>query len=175
MNRREVIKNLAIAAAGTLFLGSCSEKSVLELLSDGRLALDRKHKNYLKKISEIFLPLTDLYDKIEHPVDFIMKMINDCNPPENIAEFAIGFEKYKRLMARLRLEINDTIHKEGIIAVAENVMRDEEPDEELAFFIGTVKGLSIYNLTSSEYYMTEYQEYQLVPKKYIACLEVEDS
>lgn len=174
MNRREVIKNLAIAATGTLFLSSCSEKSVLELLSDGRLNLDRRHKNYLKKISETFLPLTDLYDKIEHPADFIVKMINDCNPPENIAEFAIGFEKYKRLMATLRLEIND-VHKEGIIAVAENVMRDEEPDEELAFFIGTVKGLSIYNLTSSEYYMTEYQEYQLVPKKYIACLKVEDS
>ena len=50
MRRREAIRNVLIAAAGTVFITSCSESDVVEFLSDDGLQLNRRHKKYLAKI-----------------------------------------------------------------------------------------------------------------------------
>ncbi len=181
MKRREAIRNILLASASTLFITGCSEVNVVDLVQDKGLQLDSNHKDYLSKISESFLPIADLKNEIGNPADFIMTMINDCHSPEEIASFAEGFEQYKLLMKESRLKIQSASEDE-IIPVVESVIEKiaergksipsidndldtaEEPPSSLIFFINKTKDLSIQNLMSSEYFMTEHLDYSLIPK-----------
>lgn len=165
MKRREAIRNILLASASTIFITSCADKNVIEFLSEGNLGLNDRHKDYLFQISNTFLPLGDLEDKVGNPVDFIMTMINDCHTPEEVQQFATGFEQYKKLMEDSRLKIGSA-SEEAVMPVVQKVLEaSEQPQEALIFFINKTKNLSIQNLMSSEYYMTEYLDYSLVPKE----------
>ena len=168
MNRRAAIRNILVASAGTIFITNCAESDVVEFLVDGRLQLNERHREYLAKISETILPVSGISDKIGAPVDFILTMLNDCHPPEEVVKFAQGFDQYKLLMkeSRLRLRSADPADAIPVIKSALDAM---EPKDELVFFINTTRDLSVRNLLSSEYYMTEYMEYRLVPEQYQAC------
>lgn len=171
MDRRQAIKSIAIASTATIFLTGCADKNVVEFLQGETLLLNDKHLEYLGKISETFLPVSGISEKIGDPVPFIMTMINDTHSPEDILIFATGFEDYKILMQESRLKINSA-EPEATIRTVTEVLEAGEPKEELVHFINTVKGLSTYHFTSSEYYMVEIGEYKMIPDKYDPCMDV---
>jgi len=171
MNRREAIRTILLASAGTVFLTNCTEANVVELLVDGRLQLDGRHRQYLAAISETILPIEGISENIPEPVGFIMTMLNDCHSPEEVRRFAEGFEQYKKLMEESRLRIRSSDPEEVLPAV-QQVLESTPPPEALVFFINTTQGLSIRNLMSSKYYLTEYRNYRLVPGEWDGCAEV---
>lgn len=170
MKRRTAIRNILLASAGTLFLPACTEANVIDFLGEGRLTLNNRHKDYLQKISETFLPLADLAKKVGSPVDYMLVMLNDCHSPEEVTSFAQGFDQYKLLMEQSQTKIKDADPTKALAAVA-TTLEAETPQEDLVFFINTTKKLSIRHLMSSEYYMTEYREYQLVPGRFDGCID----
>lgn len=173
MNRRDAIRNILLASASTIFITSCSEANVVELLGEKGLQLDSNHEDYLRKISNSFLPTADIQDKVGSPVEFIMRMINDCHSPEEVSTFAKGFQQYKMLMEQSQVKIK-AASEEQILPIVEKVMEEtEQPQEAMMFFINKVRGLSIQHLMSSEYYMTQHMDYSLVPKEtFDGCAEV---
>jgi len=172
MNRRIAIRNILIASAGTIMLPSCSKLKVPGFLTDGKLSLDTEHKDYLQNISESFLPIRSISNKIGPAQDFILTILNDNFAPENIQMFATGFEQYKDLMDKSKLMLNSS-NLEKAIPIVENILNDDAPNEELVFFINTTKDLSIRNLMTSEYYMTEYLDYTLVPgPSFDGCIDI---
>lgn len=172
MNRRIAIRNILIASAGTIMLPSCSKLKVPAFLTDGKLSLDTEHKDYLQNISESFLPIRGISDKIGQAQDFILTMLNDNFAPENVQMFATGFEKYKDLMVKSKLMLNSA-NLEKAIPIVENILKEEALNEDLVFFINTTKDLSIKNLMTSEYYMTEYLDYTLVPgPSFNGCIDI---
>ena len=173
MKRREAIRNILLASASTIFITGCSEANVPELIGDKGLHLDNSHSNYLLKISESFLPVSDLKDKIGNPVDFIMTMINDCHSPEQIMAFAQGFQDYKLLMQESKLKIKSAKEDQVIPVVQKVLEATEQPQEALIFFINKTRNLSIQHLKSSEYYMTRHLDFSLIPKDtYEGCADV---
>jgi len=171
MNRRKAIKSIIIASTATVFFSGCSDTNVIEFIRFGKLNLNQKHKDYLAIISETFLPVNGVSEKIGNPVDFILTMINDCRSVEQKMEFAVGFEQYKYLMKESKLRIQKA-DPEAVIKAVGEILEAEPPGRELISFIETVKDLSIHNLKSSEYYLSEYLDYQLIPTEYISCLDV---
>ncbi|WP_416441207.1 hypothetical protein ACH3O9_13245 [Leeuwenhoekiella sp. A16] len=176
MHRREAIKSLALASIAAMVMTRCDlgEEEVTDFLSKGKLNLDDKHKDYLAQISETFLPLQSKVDKITPPEDFIMTMVNDCSSEEDIAKFARGFNDYKNLMNESKLEI-ETEKPEAVINVVQGVLDKQEPEESqenLIYFINTVRGQSLRNLTTSAFYMQGYMDYELIPSEYIACYDI---
>lgn len=172
MNRRIAIRNILIASAGTLMLPSCSKLKVPGFLTDGKLSLDTIHIDYLQNISESFLPIRGISDKIGQAQHFILTILNDNFAPENIQKFAAGFEQYKDLMAKSKLKLNSS-NLEKVIPIVENILKDEPLNEDLVFFINTTKDLSVRNLMTSEYYMTEYLDYTLVPgPSFDGCIDI---
>ncbi|MFT5167021.1 MAG: hypothetical protein ACI8P3_002258 [Saprospiraceae bacterium] len=164
MKRREAIRNILLASAGTIFITGCSEVNVIDQVQSDKLQLNSNHRDYLSKISESFLPLADLKDKVGNPVDFIMTMINDCHSPEDVKTFAEGFEQYKMLMQESRVKIKSA-KEDQIIPIVQSVLNaKEELQEAMVFFINKTRGLSIQHLKSSEYYMTEHLEFSMIPK-----------
>ena len=142
MHRREAIKSLALASIAAMVMTRCDlgEEEVTDFLSNGKLNLDKKHKDYLAKISETFLPLKGKVNEITPPEDFIMTMVNDCSSEEDIDRFARGFNDYKNLMNQSKLEI-DSGKPEEVINVVKSVLDKKEADEsqeDLVYFINTV-------------------------------------
>ena len=170
MKRRKAIQSIVIASAATVFFTGCGDKNVVDQLTAGKIRLDQKHMEYLGIISETFLPIKGVSEKIGNPVDFILTMVNDCRSPKEKMDFAHGFEQYKLLMKESKLRINKS-EPLNVIKTVEEVLNIEEPQKEMLYFIESVKDLSIQNLKSSEYYLSEYLEYQLIPSEYIPCLD----
>jgi hypothetical protein len=165
MKRREAIRNILLASASTIFITSCADKNVVEFLQDGNLKLNDRHEDYLFQISNTFLPLGDLKEKVGNPVDFILTMINDCHSPEDVQLFATGFEQYKMLMDESRLKISSAKEEEVMPVVQKVLETTKPPQEALIFFINKTKNLAVQHLRSSEYYMTSYLDYSLIPKE----------
>jgi len=164
MDRRSAIRNLSIAAAGTLLWAGCKEQyvNVLTLYQNGQLNLDDRHKIYLNAISDAFLPLRELAENMDRPADFIMRMINDMQPPDQVLKFARGFEAYKGFMRGGQQNLESGNPKVAV-ALVQELVASEAPMDDLLHFVHTVRGYSIWNLKSSEHYMTEFQEYKMVP------------
>lgn len=171
MDRREAIQTMLVASASTVFLTGCAEGNVIDFLKDDRLDLNRRHKDYLSAISESILPLEGVSDKIEAPVDFILRMLNDCQTTEDIATYAIGFDQYKVLMSTAKEKIK-TMDSDKVIDMIRSSLAQEAPQEELVYFLQQTKQLSIQNLKSSAYYLTTKTDYQLIPEAYQACVDI---
>ena len=170
MTRRESIRNILIASSGTIFLTGCQESNVIDFLRDDRLVLNTRHENYLAHIANTFLPLDSKSEIVGSPVKFILTMLNDCHSPENINDYAIGFDQYKMLMKESRLKIKTSEIAE-IIPVVKKALEATEPQEELTFFIDKTKNLAIRHLKTSEHYMSDYLGYKLVPGNFEACMD----
>ena len=128
------------------------------------------NKKYLAKICETFLPLADLSEKVSQPVDFILRMINDCYSREDIENFTIGFDQYKLLMKESQIKIK-TRDIEKALPVIKSALNASEPQDELVFFINSTKNLAIRYLMTSEYYMNDYLEYKLIPARFDGCID----
>ncbi len=172
MKRREAIRNIALASTFTMFITSCADKNVVEFLVDGKLNLNQKHKDYLGVISETILPISKVADRVPDPVDFILTMVNDCSPKEDLVKFVDGFEQYKLLMKENSMKIK-TAKPQETIDLIESVYANQSPSEELILFVSKVQELSTYNLLTSEYYKTEIEDYKMIPDTYQACVEVQ--
>ena len=171
LNRREAVQNILIASAGTVLITGCTESNVIEFLTNGQLSLNGRHKRYLDKISETFLPVSEISEIIGRPSDFVLTMLNDLLKPEEVEQFAIGFDQYKLLMETSQLKIKSSEPKE-ILAVVESVIEATPPQEELVFFINTTKDMSVWHFVSSEYYMIEYLNYKLIPGTFQGCTTI---
>ena len=171
MNRREAVQNILIASAGTVLITSCAESNVIEFLADDKLSLNGRHKRYLDNISETFLPVSGISDKIGRPSEFILTMLNDLMKTEEVEQFAIGFDQYKLLMETSQLKIKSSEPRE-IFSVVESAIEATPLQEELVFFINTTKDMSVWHFVSSEYYMSEYLDYKLIPGTFQGCITV---
>jgi hypothetical protein len=171
LNRREAVQNILIASAGTVLLTGCAESNVIEFLANNKLTLNGRHKRYLDKISETFLPVSDISKKIGKPSEFILTMLNDLQKSEEVEQFAIGFDQYKLLMETSQLKIKSSDPKE-ILVVVESTLEASTPQKELVFFINTTKDLSTWHCVSSEYYTTEYLAYKLITGTFQGCATV---
>lgn len=171
MNRREAIRNIALASTATIFITSCADKNVAEFLVDGKLDLNQKHKDYLAKISETILPIDGVSNKIGSPVQFITTMLNDCSTAEDQLSFVQGFEQYKLLMKENSIKISKA-EPAGVIELITAALESKEPQNELIDFISKTKQLSIQNLKTSEYFKTEIEDYKMIPDAYQACIDV---
>jgi len=169
MERRQAIKTILAATAYTMLWTSCAESNVIDFLKDGKLILNQKHQDYLGIISENILPIQKVIKNIELPADFIMRMMNDCQSSEDITKFALGFDKYKVFISESQASISEKDADQTIQLIKQKIA-ETEPSEDLIYFIEKVKNLSIQNVKTSAYYLTQKTDYQLIPEAYQACV-----
>lgn len=170
MNRREVIQAILAASAGSVLFTGCAKANVVDLIQDGKLILNQRHTDYLAAISESILPIQAVSDKIETPADFILRMLNDCRSLEDVQNFALGFDQYKALVTQAKSNISDEEPSTAVERIKAQIT-SETPQDELLYFLHEVKSLSIQNLKTSSFYLTQKTDYQLIPQAYQACTD----
>lgn len=162
MNRRQAIAIGAVAAigipAGLLYWNKSKIKEPKEFSAD--------EMSVLSKTTDAIIPETDTPGAKSLGVDlFVAKMIQDCYPAETQKQFKAGLKTFEeKSKTAFSKKVSDLSAAETI-----EVLKTFPQDET---FIDLLRSLTIKGYSSSEYVMTNIQDFEFIPGRYIGCVNL---
>jgi hypothetical protein len=201
MNRRTVLRNLAIVAAGTILLPSCIKKTGDDTIQLKRIKLTDDQQRLIGEVCETIIPKTNTPGAKDLRVNlFVLKMLDDCYTKKDQEKFAAGLaefddmvkKKYGSAFADLPAQqqagaLTDlekstkpvTAPAKSIKPVGEAGKSIDAPKKKpdvppLQFCYQAIKQQTIFGYTNSQYFMTKQVVYELVPGRYNAHFPVKD-
>lgn len=148
-----------------------AEKATIQLK---KINIDADREKVLPTLSETILPKTKAPGAIDIFAHlFIIKMVNDCYTSKNQQKFMSGLKSFE---TKARSDFNSTFvncttsQKEAIVTGLEE---NKNGDNDFRFFYSSVKKLTIQAYTTSKFYVTKVQVYQLVPGKFQECVPID--
>ena len=161
IRRTDAFQNIAIITCGSILFPSCKFNDEYIL---GDKVLDYDQLKLIKELSEYILPIENLkVDNPENLTDFIITMLNDCYSPKDMNNYLSGLDEYNELV-----KVQNNNHS----LIFDDVNSIETKSEKIKFFIITTKNLSIKHFTTSEFYLTEYLNYEYAPSRYLGCVPI---
>lgn len=173
MQRRKVIKTLVLAAGTAFLFPSCGQDNQKASIALKNIRIDAEMDTTLAALSETIIPARK--EQGEKPVSlhlFALTMIDDCYKKNDQERFIGGlkaFQEQTKLTHKKMFTDCDTAQREEICNELEKTKKDRT---ELAWFYSTFKKLMIQAYTSSQFYLTNVQLYELVPGRYKGCVPV---
>ena len=160
---------MALATSGLLVLPAWANAWTRASVKTGQRYLSTGHSELLTEIIDTILPASDsLGAKALGVPDFVQKMVADCYEPPAQENFRNG------------LDAVDVVAKERFnqpflgcdatqrTAVLQQLEMDPQADRK-TFYSG-LKNLTIQGFTTSEYVMTKYLHYNMIPGHYYGCV-----
>jgi hypothetical protein len=172
MDRRTMMKSLAITVWGMMALPGCKPDGTLEESKLFKsLPLSEQQRLNLEKMVDTFLPETDSLGAVQLNVHhFLDKLIANCYPEEVQKSFIDGLsilEQHSKEQFNKSFSASQIADREEILLGLDN----EENEEEKAFF-DFAKEQIINAYTSSEYFLTNFTNYEMIPGGYDGCVDV---
>jgi hypothetical protein len=186
MDRRTVIKNLALVIGGTVLLPSCLHKDGTSYVKLKHINIDADQEDLIGDICETIIPKTNTPGaKDLHLPAFVLKMLDDCYGKKDQQAFLTGLVKFNDMVkTKYNSSFGDLSAKdrEAILTGIENSAKSKSPtakaparrlhpqkhleaDPLMAFYWG-VKQQTIFAYTTSQYFMTKLIFYDMVPGRY---------
>lgn len=176
MNRRYAIRQILVASAGMLIVPSCMEDRTKASFLLKNYEISGEQEKLLAELAETIIPKTSspgAKDVYAH--QFAMKMMDDCASKDDQQKFVRGLEAFEKFAEKKTGSsfIKATVQqRQGILEELEK-MKGEESEE--AGFYRKMKGLTVRAYTSSQFYLTQVQVYELVPGRWHGCVPVKQS
>lgn len=173
MQRRTLLKQMLCVAGGVVFLPSCLHHTGKASILLKQLSIDGDQEALLAALSETIIPTTDTpgaKDVFAHL--FALMMVDDCYNKEDQQKFTGGLKAFE---AKTKKDFNKSFvdlsptEKEGLLTQLE---ANKGAKDDLSFFYAATKKLTIQAYTTSKYYLTKVQVYELVPGRYHGCVPV---
>jgi len=185
MNRRTLIKNLALVLGGAVLLPSCMHPDGTHYIKLKHVNIDADQQKLIGDICETIIPKTNTPGAADLNLPaFVLKMIDDCYGKKDQQVFLTGLGKFNDLIrskysssfsdlnpddreaALISIE-NNNKPKEAAKAPARGPKLQKSPvaDPLMAFYWG-LKQQTIFAYTTSEYFMTKQIFYDMVPGRY---------
>lgn len=174
MNRRCAIQHLLTLTGGVLLLHSCMEDRSKASFLLTNYTLTAEQETLLAELAEAIIPKTktpgakDIYAH-----QFAMKMIDDCTSKEDRARFLNGLQTFSEKAKKATgtdFQKAEVAKRDAFLNELNNRKEEEESDEK--FFYKRMKNLTIRAYTSSTFYLTKVQPYELVPARWTGCVSV---
>ena len=170
-SRRLALKSLVFVSAGMVLVPSCmSDRSKSSLLLK-KIKISAADEALMAELCETILPKSatpGAKDLSAHL--FVLTMVDDCRKKEDQEKFTKGLEAFKKYSQQ-------TIGKDFVSAdaaerkkILDAILAKVEEENDLNAFFKTTKGLTIQAYTSSEFFLTKVQVYELVPGRYHGCV-----
>ena len=125
----------------------------------------------LEELTATIIPTTDTPGAKEVAAQvFVAKMLNDCATAGDRLKYQKGqkaFDAAAIKMAGKSFLQCTPAQRESLLAAIEG---KKMPDADLNFFYFTTKRLTILAYSSSQYYLTKVQVYELVPGRWHGCV-----
>ncbi|MDB4918206.1 gluconate 2-dehydrogenase subunit 3 family protein [Mucilaginibacter sp.] len=185
MNRRTVIKNLALIIGGAVLLPSCVHQDGTSYVQLKHVNIDAEQQKLIADIAETIIPKTNTpgAKDLNLPA-FVLKMIDDCYDKKGQEAFVAGMKAFTSMVkAKYGKDFSDLDAKqrEAILTDIEKnanagnapkgrgrkpkASKPAGPDPIMGFYWG-VKGQTVFGYTTSQYFMTKQIVYELVPGRY---------
>ena len=173
VNRRSAIRQLFCISAGVIILPSCMQDKSKSAILLKNLSIDAEQEKLLEELTETIIPATstpgakDIYAHL-----FALKMLDDCYGKEDQQKFMKGMEQFQK---KAQKEFDRSFvsappaQKQSFL---KKIEADKESKDDLGWFYATTKKLTIQAYTTSEYYLTKVQVYEMVPSRYHGCVPV---
>lgn len=160
MNRRTAIKQFFIIAGGLTILSSCLNDGGASIVLN-KLKLSAEDEQFLADLVDVLLPKSDTPGGKDLNLHlFVIKMVDDCESPENQEKFVSGFNKLKK-------QLNLTNGKE-----TENTLASLEDKTDEKIFFEIFKSRAIQGYMNSEYVMKNKVIYKLIPGPYNGAVKI---
>jgi hypothetical protein len=187
MNRRTVIKNLALVIGGTVLLPSCLHSDGTSYVQFKHININADQQKLIADLAETIIPKTNTpgAKDLSLPL-FVLKMIDDCYNKKNQQAFLAGLDAFNNLVKKKYdksfsdLDVKD---REAVLTGIENSGKDDtkhpkvqgrrsKPQKSLGTdplmaFYWCVKQQTLFGYTTSQFFMTKEIVYELVPGRYI--------
>jgi hypothetical protein len=136
------------------------------------LQISTDQEKLLAELAETIIPKTSspgAKDLSAHL--FALKMIDDCRSKEDQDRFIEGLKAFEKMAGKdfARQSMQERAK------ILEPLEKDKDAKEPAAAFYRTMKRLTIQAYTSSEYFLTKVQVYEMVPGRYHGCVPVKAS
>jgi hypothetical protein len=173
INRRTAIRQLTFASAGIVFLPACSGKHSKPDLVLNNFTVDDAGQRTLDALTATLIPTTETPGAREAGATlFILKMVDDCSSKRDQDSFFKGLKQLDEASRKMTggpfIEAGG-IQREMILTAVGN---KQIPGDELRSFYSTARKLTILSYTSSQYFLTKVQVYELVPGRWHGCVHV---
>jgi len=171
MQRRSVLKNLAIGVGGLVSLPAWASGWTPE--SIGRVStVALNEEALLGELVETFIPQTDTPGAKALGVhQFALRMIRDCYDPSAQTLLQQGLALMDSTAQQTHgkgfMECDATQRKDVLTRLAASTDPVGKP------FVDMVKGLTIRGYTNSEFYLVNVQKYVMAPGFYHGCVPVQ--
>lgn len=165
------MKNIVFVSAGMALVPSCmSDRSKSSLLLK-KIKISPEDEALMAEFCETILPKTSTPGAKDLSVHlYVLMMVDDCRKKEDQDKFIKGLEAFKKLSQQ-------TIDKDFVKAtpaerkiLMDAILGKIDEENELNAFFKMTKGLTIQAYTSSEFFLTKVQVYELVPSRYHGCV-----
>lgn len=167
------MKQLALLSAGALLLPSCMEDHSKAAILLHNYKIDNDQEQLLEALTATIIPdgATPGASAVSAHL-FALKMLDDCYSKEDRSTYLKGmrqFETAAHTNSGHSFVKSSLAQREALLASIED---KKLTDKDLNFFYSTTKRLTILAYSSSQYYLTKVQVYELVPGRWHGCFPV---
>ncbi|WP_428330813.1 gluconate 2-dehydrogenase subunit 3 family protein [Mucilaginibacter sp.] len=188
MNRRTVIKNLALVLGSAALLPSCLHNKPVTAVALKHIPLDADQQALIADMCETIIPKTTTPGAKDLNLHlFTLKMLDDCYNKKDQQAIVTGLadfndlvkKKYNQSFSELSVKDREAVLN-GIEASAKDQSKNAKPQGRNAkpqknidaspinTFYWAVKQQTLFGYTTSQYFMTKQIVYELIPGRYNA-------
>jgi Gluconate 2-dehydrogenase subunit 3 len=176
ISRRTVLKQMIFTSAGLMLIPSCMEEKSKASILVKNFTINTDQEAMLAELAETIIPKTntpgakDIYAHL-----FALKMMDDCRSREDQEKFVKGLEAFEAFTSEKNGKSFMKSSAAERVGILEAIEKDKEAKDEKGFFYSSMKRYTIQAYTSSEFYLTNVQVYEMVPSRYHGCVPVKAS
>ena len=167
------MKQLALLSTGALLLPSCMEDHSKAPVGLHNYKIDDRQEQLLETLTATIIPsgpTPGASDVSAHL--FTLKMLDDCYSKDDRDKYLKGMQQFDaaaRAASGRSFVKSSPAERERLLASIEG---KKLSDAALNFFYSTTKRMTILAYSSSQYYLTRIQVYELVPGRWHGCTPV---
>jgi hypothetical protein len=171
ISRRKALKQFVFVSAALAIIPSCMQDRSKSALLLKKITIGSDDEAMLAELSETIIPKTTspgAKDISAHL--FVLKMVDDCTKKEDQEIFIKGMNEFN-VFCKTNTG-NDFVkcNAEERKKVLTDLLAKKDEENNLNAFFKTVKRFTIQAYTSSEFFLTKVQVYELVPGRYHGCV-----
>ncbi|CAN5674741.1 gluconate 2-dehydrogenase subunit 3 family protein [soil metagenome] len=175
MNRRTAFKQLLFISTGAALIPACMEDKRKASVLLKNFSISAKQEQLLAELAETIIPKTDTPGAKDISAHlFALKMLDDCSSKEDQDKFVKSLASFESLTKKdLGKSFTEATAAERSKLLAQlEAQKDVAQKDDAVQFYGRMKGLTVQAYTSSLFYLTKVQVYELIPGRYHGCMPV---
>jgi hypothetical protein len=172
VSRRTLLKQLAVFSAGIVLAPSLTGCNSKPSPLYKNIVVTDEQDDLLALISETIIPKTNTPGAKDTGVhEYCIKMIDDCLSKKDQDKWLKGLAEFNALSEKNnKKEFASMESPERIKFLTE--LNESKAEDDVNFFFKTTRHFTLRGYTTSEYYMTNVQDYKMIPGKFKGCVAV---